>query len=362
LRAHLAELGLVTNPGIANLAKLAEQALSDENALPSYARTTLAALVRQIMTLSEEVAALDRQLLAWHAASEASRALAAIPGVGITTATAIAATVTDPNQFRSGRQFAAWLGLRFPWEPLVSHLARDVVAARESDLHSHFRSGGEGNPDLSVSEGHKNKRGDPEASRLRAGGRAFCLLFPCRLRHPDKLEVHLAALKRDGVVTWYDGDMQAGDALDTEIARALRQAHLFVALLSPDYLASHYCWKLEYQRAMGRRAKGTLRVSAVVVRPCDWKATTAAGFKLLPTDGKPVSRWRSQDQALLDVTQGIRRVVQAIRKEASAQGTSAPRARAAKAGSIAGAQASAKRVPVPARKRAVRNPSKTKRR
>ncbi len=111
MRAHLAELGLVTNPGIANLAKLAEQALSDENALPSYARTTLAALVRQIMTLSEEVAALDRQLLAWHAASEASRALAAIPGVGITTATAIAATVTDPNQFRSGRQFAAWLGL-----------------------------------------------------------------------------------------------------------------------------------------------------------------------------------------------------------------------------------------------------------
>ncbi len=111
LRAHLAELGLVTNPGIANLAKLAEQALSDENALPSYARTTLTALVRQIMTLSEEITALDRQLLAWHAASEASRALAAIPGVGITTATAIAATVTDPDQFRSGRQFAAWLGL-----------------------------------------------------------------------------------------------------------------------------------------------------------------------------------------------------------------------------------------------------------
>jgi hypothetical protein len=172
----------------------------------------------------------------------------------------------------------------------------------------------------------------------------------------DKLEVHLAALKRDGVVTWYDGDMQAGDALDTEIARALRQSHLFVALLSPDYLASHYCWKLEYQRAMGRRARGTLRVVAVVVRPCDWKATTAAGFKLLPTDGKPISRWRSQDQALLDVTQGIRKVVQAIRKEALA-----PRARAAKVGSPAGAPARAKRGSAPARKRTVRTPTKTKR-
>jgi transposase len=97
LRAHLAELGLVANPGITNLAKLAEQALSDENALPAHARTSLGILVRQIM--------------AWHAESEASRRLAGIPGLGVITATALAATVTNPDQFRSGRQFAAWLGL-----------------------------------------------------------------------------------------------------------------------------------------------------------------------------------------------------------------------------------------------------------
>ena len=104
------EFVLVTNC-IANLAKLAQQALSDENGLPSYARTTLEALVRQIMTLSEEITTLDRKLLTWHAESEASQRLTAIPGLGIITATAIAATVTDPDQFRSGRQFAAWLGL-----------------------------------------------------------------------------------------------------------------------------------------------------------------------------------------------------------------------------------------------------------
>lgn len=111
LRAHLAELGLVTNPGIANLAKLAQQALSDEDALPAYARTTLEILIRQIMALSEEITTLDRKLLAWHAESETSQRLTAIPGLGIVTATAMAATVTDPEQFRSGRQFAAWLAL-----------------------------------------------------------------------------------------------------------------------------------------------------------------------------------------------------------------------------------------------------------
>jgi len=111
LRAHLAELGFVANPGIANLAKLAEQVLADKDALPSYARAALQIMIRQIMGVSGEIAVLEQQLTAWHTESEASRRLAAIPGLGVITATAVAATVTDPDQFRSGRQFAAWLGL-----------------------------------------------------------------------------------------------------------------------------------------------------------------------------------------------------------------------------------------------------------
>jgi transposase len=111
LRAHLAELGFVANPGIAHLAKLAEQTLADKDALPSYARSALETLIRQIMTISGEIVALDRQLSTWHTQSEASRRLAAIPGLGVITATAIAATITNAGQFSSGRQFAAWLGL-----------------------------------------------------------------------------------------------------------------------------------------------------------------------------------------------------------------------------------------------------------
>ena len=79
--------------------------------MPSYARTALEILIRQIMAVSAEITELDQQLATWHTQSEASRRLAAIPGLGIITATAIAATVTDAEQFSSGRQFAAWLGL-----------------------------------------------------------------------------------------------------------------------------------------------------------------------------------------------------------------------------------------------------------
>src|SRR5207244_4735641 len=57
------------------------------------------------------IAALEKQLMAWHKANAVSQRLASIPGIGPIIATAIATTVADPGVFRSGREFAAWLGL-----------------------------------------------------------------------------------------------------------------------------------------------------------------------------------------------------------------------------------------------------------
>ena len=68
-------------------------------------------LADQLDALAIEIHALERQLMAWHRQDEASQRLATIPGVGIITATALAASVTDPSLFRSGREFAAFLGL-----------------------------------------------------------------------------------------------------------------------------------------------------------------------------------------------------------------------------------------------------------
>ena len=53
----------------------------------------------------------EAQLMTWHRSNEVSRRLATIPGVGPITASAIVATIADARQFKSGRQFAAWLGL-----------------------------------------------------------------------------------------------------------------------------------------------------------------------------------------------------------------------------------------------------------
>jgi transposase len=113
-RAHLAEFGIIVAQGIGRVASLIERIFGDgEGAaqLPRLARSALAPLAAQFLDLAPRIKALEAELLAWHRTNEESRRLETIPGVGFITATAIAATVTDPSHFRSGREFAAWLGL-----------------------------------------------------------------------------------------------------------------------------------------------------------------------------------------------------------------------------------------------------------
>jgi transposase len=76
-----------------------------------WPRQVLKVIVNQIENTQAAVGKLEMQLVAWHKNNPVSQRLATIPGVGPVIATAIAATVADPNTFRSGREFAAWLGL-----------------------------------------------------------------------------------------------------------------------------------------------------------------------------------------------------------------------------------------------------------
>src|SRR5947207_125979 len=112
LRAHLAEFGMVAAQGLRNVGELIAIVRDvGETSLPGRARQVLQVLAKQIEQLEAAVAALERQLLAWHKTNPVSQRLASIPGIGPIIATAIASTVADPNVFRSGREFAAWAGL-----------------------------------------------------------------------------------------------------------------------------------------------------------------------------------------------------------------------------------------------------------
>jgi transposase len=112
IRGHCAEFGLITARGAVRVTELVEQVRrADASLLPDLARSAILRLGEQLEALSVGIHSLERRLLAWHRRDAASQRLTTIPGVGVLTATALAAAVTDPGVFRSGREFAAFLGL-----------------------------------------------------------------------------------------------------------------------------------------------------------------------------------------------------------------------------------------------------------
>ncbi len=112
LRSHCAEYGIIVPKGVQNVRKLVEKLSAHKEAtLPELASTTVQLLIGQLDTLEGKRQQLETELGVWHQHNETSQRVATVPGVGLITATAIAATITDTNHFKSGRQFAAFLGL-----------------------------------------------------------------------------------------------------------------------------------------------------------------------------------------------------------------------------------------------------------
>jgi transposase len=112
LRAYLAELGITAAQGNAGLKELLAIIVSEEDErLPADAHAVLIMLAAELQAMQTLITSIEKRIMAQHRSSEESKRLETIPGIGIVGATAIAATVTDPKAFRSGRDFAAWIGL-----------------------------------------------------------------------------------------------------------------------------------------------------------------------------------------------------------------------------------------------------------
>jgi hypothetical protein len=126
----------------------------------------------------------------------------------------------------------------------------------------------------------------------------------------QRLHAHLAMLRREGGISeWYDREIKAGGAIDREISTQLDGCQLFLALVSPDFLNSGYCYDKEMMRAVERHEAGELTIVPIVLEPCDWQASPLKQFKAVPKDGKPISEWTNQNTAFLDVVTELRRLV-----------------------------------------------------
>lgn len=109
IRGHAAEFGIAGAKGLCQIGPLLERIAGAD--LPALARAIFASLARQLEALEAQIEHLDQRLRTWHRANERSRRLATVPGIGPIGATALAMKVADASVFRSGRHFAAWIGL-----------------------------------------------------------------------------------------------------------------------------------------------------------------------------------------------------------------------------------------------------------
>ena len=112
LRAHMAELSIVAAQGREGIGELLRIIASERDArLPIDAHANLVVLAAGVQAVQTMIGSIEKRIATQHRSDEASKRLRSVPGIGIVGATAIAATIPDPKIFRSGRDFAAWIGL-----------------------------------------------------------------------------------------------------------------------------------------------------------------------------------------------------------------------------------------------------------
>ena len=142
-------------------------------------------------------------------------------------------------------------------------------------------------------------------------------IFCCYAREDQhllqELKSYLMPLQRGGLITlWADTDIHAGVAWEEGIHHHLNTAQIILLLISPDFLASDYCYSIEMKRALERHERGEAVVIPIILRPVFWQGTPFGKLQVLPTDAYPITKWHDHDEAFFGVVNGIRQVIEEI--------------------------------------------------
>lgn len=119
------------------------------------------------------------------------------------------------------------------------------------------------------------------------------------------LITHMATLRRSGVIVETAGVADR----PSQIRKRIRQADIFIALVSPDYISEARTFEIEAEEAMRQRERG-LRLIPLVVRECDWKSTLIGGLQ--PALPMPLVHYRDIDEAMVSVMKSVRGVIYSL--------------------------------------------------
>lgn len=129
----------------------------------------------------------------------------------------------------------------------------------------------------------------------------------------NDLVTHLKVLRRQGFIKpWSDRQISPGTDFVQEIDKYLKTAQIILLVISPDFIASDYCYLVEVKQAVRRHRRGEARVIPVLLRPVYWKKAPFGRLEPLPTNYVPITSWPNRDEAFFAVAEGIRQVAEEL--------------------------------------------------
>ncbi len=135
IRGLLLEFGYTLPEGYPALRKALPVALASlDGKLPGMLIDTLREQWARIQSVDKEMSAIEVRLKQALSETPACKAIAEIPGVGLLTATAAVASMGDPHTFKTGREFAAWLGL-VPRQTGTGGRIRQLGISKRGDVY-----------------------------------------------------------------------------------------------------------------------------------------------------------------------------------------------------------------------------------
>ncbi len=133
----------------------------------------------------------------------------------------------------------------------------------------------------------------------------------CCYAHEDqallkRLKIHLISLQRqDLITTWTDTDISPGANWEQEITKHINTARIILLLVSPDFIASDYCYSNEMAQALERDKRGDAHVIPIILRPVYWEKAPFHKLQALPKNAKPLTKWSNIDDGFLSIVEGI---------------------------------------------------------
>ena len=131
------------------------------------------------------------------------------------------------------------------------------------------------------------------------------------ISYKEILDKHLKLLKKSNLIeTWDDREILPGQDWESEIQKKFDNSDIVLVLISPNLLASDYCYSEEMYAAIEKHNEGNLIIIPILLEFCFWETTPFANIQFLPRNGKPISSFKNSDEAYSSIVSHLQNLIQ----------------------------------------------------